>query len=86
MDVLGSYLEENTIKSAGNTISCASLYENYKKWCQDNGHSPYSKNKFGRRLYERHITKGTTPRGEIATLPQNRLSANSTASPAVRAR
>lgn len=66
MDVLGSYLEENTIKSAGNTISCARLYENYKKWCQDNGHSPYSKNKFGRRLYERHITKGTTPRGEKA--------------------
>ena len=66
MDVLGSYLEENTIKSVGATVSCASLYENYKKWCQDAGHTPYSKNKLGRRLYERHITKGTTPRGEKA--------------------
>lgn len=66
MDVLGSYLEENTIKSSGTTTACKNLYENYKNWCQENGHSPYSKNKFGRRLYERHITKGTTPRGEKA--------------------
>ncbi len=66
MDVLGTYLEENTIKSAGSCISCKELYEDYKKWCQEAGHGPYSKNKFGRRLYERHITKGSTPRGEKA--------------------
>ena len=66
MDVLGTYLEENTIKASMATISCKSLYENYKNWCQENGNAPYSKNKFGRRLYERHITKGTTPRGEKA--------------------
>ena len=66
MDVLGTYLEENTIKSAGSCISCKELYEDYRKWCEENGNSPYSKNKFGRRLYERHITKGNTPRGEKA--------------------
>ena len=66
MDVLGTYLEENTIKSVGSCISCKELYEDYRKWCEENGNSPYSKNKFGRRLYERHITKGNTPRGEKA--------------------
>jgi P4 family phage/plasmid primase-like protien len=66
MDVLGTYLEENTIRMLTATISCADLYENYKRWCQDAGHTPYSKNKLGRRLYERHISKGTTTKGEKA--------------------
>ena len=66
MDVLGNYLEDNTVKSVGSTIACKTLYENYQNWCKENGHGPYSKNKFGRRLYERHITKGTTPKGEKA--------------------
>ncbi len=66
MDVLGAYLEENCALDRTASTACKKLYENYKKWCQGAGHSLYSQNKLGRRLYERGVNKGRTALGEKA--------------------
>ena len=64
MDVIGSYLEERTERLVGHILSCTDLYNNYKDWCENNGHFAMSKIKFSRRLYERGIEKGRTRTGD----------------------
>ena len=66
MDVIGAFLEENTERGDRKKVACSILYENYKHWCTDAGCCAFSKSKFGRRLYERGIQKGTMPNGSKA--------------------
>lgn len=66
MDVMGAFIEENTVRGIGKMIACSVLYENYKRWCTDAGCGAFSKNKFGRRLYERGVQKGVMPDGSKA--------------------
>ena len=66
MDVLGSFLEENTERGERKKVSCSILYESYKQWCAEAGYYAISKNKFGRRLYERGVQKGSMPNGSKA--------------------
>ncbi len=66
MDVIGAFLEENTERGERKKVSCSILYENYKNWCTDAGYYAISKNKFGRRLYESGVQKGSMPNGSKA--------------------
>lgn len=60
MDVLKHYLDDQIELSADAKIGTTDLYKDYKQWCQDNGHRPFSQITFSNRLKDRgHENKHT---------------------------
>ncbi len=53
MDVLGSFLEENTVVMEGAYVAAADLYRAYQDWCEANGERVASQRRFGAALTER---------------------------------
>lgn len=66
MDIIGTFLEECCDRRSDKTTSCNDVYGIYKKWCEDNGHYSLSKNKLGRRIYERGYEKARAYNGDKA--------------------
>ncbi len=66
MDVFGEYVKERLEYSPDNPISenATNIYEDYKKWCEENGSEPCSQTKFGREMGNRGF-KRVKNRGKI---------------------
>lgn len=61
MDIIGTFLEDCCLLDDSEaTVSANDLYNVYKNWCEDSGHNPLAKNKFGRRLTDRNIGRSRT--------------------------
>ena len=52
-DIIGTWLDERTLRDINNETLSGDLYANYKMWCVDNGLKHASAILFGRRLSER---------------------------------
>ncbi len=57
MDVLGRFIEDRCVLHERATALATPLYQEYLKWCEENGEPEESQNKFGRRLKERGLTQ-----------------------------
>ena len=77
MDVFGEYVKERLEYSPDNPISenATNIYEDYKKWCEENGSEPCSQTKFGREMGNRGF-KRVKNRGKI-NYPHLRLKPSS---------
>jgi putative DNA primase/helicase len=53
-DVIGEFLEERTVRAAGETVRAADLYTSYRSWAEGQGQRrPMDKNKFGKCVAEK---------------------------------
>jgi P4 family phage/plasmid primase-like protien len=66
MDVIGAFIEERCETHPKNSVAFQRLYNAYRDWCKDSGHSAFSKNRFGRRLTERGFERTKDIQGERA--------------------
>lgn len=66
MDIIGTFLEECCDLCPDHNTSCNEVYGIYKQWCEENGHYALSKNKLGRRIYERGFAKARSYKGDKA--------------------
>ncbi|MFN3763256.1 MAG: phage/plasmid primase, P4 family, partial [Anaerolineae bacterium] len=55
MDVIGAFIADRCILSAGARVKAGDLYEAYRKWCEENKEEPLNKIAFGLRLAERGL-------------------------------
>lgn len=53
MDYLSGFIAERCIKGAQFRAKSSDLYRNYQQWCEQNGETPVSQNKFGLTMTER---------------------------------
>lgn len=76
MDVLGDWLEDRCILRPGAETAAKALYEDYVRWCQEQGSEPIKQKTFGRRLTDRGCGErksgSTRYRTGIAFRPQGR--------------
>lgn len=54
-DVLGRFLSDCTVRVADARTRSADLYSTYKRWCDEQGESPWTQTSFGRALGERGL-------------------------------
>jgi len=67
MDVLGTYLQSETVKMRGEKLPCSALYLNYKVWCQACGEDELTERHFRSQMRERgYSTKRNAPNGANA--------------------
>ena len=61
-DVVGRFLEQETVREDGEEVSAKDLYEAYKSWCDSEGEEALKQANFGRRLTERGYERKKKPR------------------------
>jgi putative DNA primase/helicase len=52
-DILGRYLEDRVARDEFGWVQSSTLYTDYKKWAQDEGHNPWSSSSFHREMKQR---------------------------------
>jgi putative DNA primase/helicase len=57
MDVMGGWIDDSCISIEVAVAGATELYNNYTKWCHDNGEQPITQRTFGLSLGERGYTK-----------------------------
>ena len=60
MDTLGRFLDERVVKARGETLSSMALYEDYKRWCEEQGIRSEAHGVFAKKLKPRGFTKRKT--------------------------
>ncbi len=63
MDIIGGFISDRCIVSAGNKETAASLFDEYIRWTQDSGEQPVTKRTFGRLLRDRGFMDGRAGHG-----------------------
>jgi putative DNA primase/helicase len=63
-DVIGHFIEERCVLEFSAYTKAKKLYDEYKAWCEENGHRPLSGTKFGEKMAER-FEKARTEAGKI---------------------
>jgi len=56
-DVVGRFLEERTLKDAGNSEPLSKIFKSYQEWCGENNHRPMTTRTFSQSLQERGFQK-----------------------------
>jgi putative DNA primase/helicase len=70
-DDIGRYLEERTLRTpevARQSIVASILYADYRAWCEEEGVEPVSLMRFGIRLTEEGVAKGSDARNRVTRL------------------
>ncbi len=62
-DVVGQFIEQETVPVKGQSTQAKSFYEAYKKWSEQEGLDVLSQTMFFRKVQERGYTKDKTPMG-----------------------
>lgn len=57
-DILGAWFDEGLIRDDDEQVDTQSVYDDYRRWCAENGFSPITKSSLTRRLEERGILRG----------------------------
>lgn len=63
MDIIGAYINENTITDVTAKVSIRELYENYALWCVDNGENALDQRSFSQRISERGFQRSRSTGG-----------------------
>ncbi|WP_395664248.1 phage/plasmid primase, P4 family [Aestuariivirga sp.] len=56
-DIVGEWFAERLASEDGAKAAVQATYDNFRRWCQDSGHHPMSKNSLTRKLEERGIRR-----------------------------
>jgi len=56
-DVIERFLEERCIQKPEAKVKASELYQEYRRWCEENGETPMTNTAFGRRMREKGIEK-----------------------------
>jgi putative DNA primase/helicase len=65
MDLLGGFLKDRCVVRADLREAAATLYSNYKSWCESNGERPLTQQRFGVALADRGFTPNRTRRARF---------------------
>jgi putative DNA primase/helicase len=65
MDIIGGFLKDRCFQRADLQEAAATLYANYKSWCESNGERPLTQQRFGVALADRGFTPNRTRRARF---------------------
>ena len=74
-DIVGEWLGEHQVREDGARAEVQATYCDFRRWCQDSGHHPMSKNSLTRKLDERGICRDAGRRYYLGIRPAAQVSA-----------
>ena len=57
-DAVSAFLKDRTVKKSGKRIAKAAMYEEFLKYCDENGYESIGKNNFGSTLLDKDMPEG----------------------------